>query len=222
VDRAGHSGTEPPNWPGARCRSNRVLQQGEHPAFPNRSRARRPRPARRAPGPQRAHGHAAYRQAADHELEEYTEELSGIVAGAYGDAQGDRFQEVREEPVEKLRAAFAMLLGEHMQLIIDAQRATFAGAPEFKAAAAQVNANTEALTRALGALVGRKKAAEFQSAWGRARRGPARLLRRPGQPGRRRAGGRPAGTGPAGTPKAPAPATPSPSSGPTAPPSASP
>jgi hypothetical protein len=29
-----------------------------------------------------------------------------------------------------------MLLGEHMELIIDAQRATFAGAPEFNAAAA--------------------------------------------------------------------------------------
>jgi hypothetical protein len=217
----------------------------------------------------------AYREAADHELEEYTEELSEIVAGTYGDAQGDRFKEVweqatahaaayaeavgakddaardkarqalladadaygswlegasdgraaagdaavqlrthvrqlmdhadayaaqdyqrayrlerdayehmfaagtalaragvapkaaatLEEPVEKLRAAFAMLLGEHMQLIIDAQRATFAGAPEFKAAAAQVNANTEALTKGMGAIVGPKKAEEFQSAW---------------------------------------------------------
>jgi len=217
----------------------------------------------------------AYRQAADHELEEYTEELSEIVAGAYGDAQGDRFKEVWERttadagsyagavaakddaarqkarqalladadaygswlatasdgraaagdgaaqlkthvqqlmdhadaygaqdyqrayrverdayehmfaagtalaragvapkaaaaldtPVEKLRAAFAMLLGEHMQLIIDAQRATFAGAPEFEAAADQVNANTDALTKGMGAIVGSKKAAEFQSAW---------------------------------------------------------
>jgi hypothetical protein len=217
----------------------------------------------------------AYREAADHELEEYTGELAGIVGGAYGDAEGDRFKQVweqttadvgayadavaakdaaaketaraallddanaygswlaaasdgradadratadlrthvrqlmdeadayaghdydrayrierdayehmfaagtslakasatakeaatLEEPVEKLRAAFAMLLGEHMQLIIDAQRATFAGAPEFKAAAAQVNANTTALTQGMGALVGPKKAAEFQSAW---------------------------------------------------------
>ena len=220
-------------------------------------------------------GNGAYRQAADHELEEYTEELSELVAGTYGDAQGNRFKEVWEQttadaaaytqavaakddaatdkarqalladagaygdwlagasdgraatgdaaaqlkthvqqlmdhadayaaqdyerayrverdayehmfaagtalaragvapkaaatldtPVEKLRAAFAMLLGEHMQLIIDAQRATFAGAPEFKAAAAQVNANTEALTKGMGAIVGPKKAAEFQSAW---------------------------------------------------------
>ena len=216
----------------------------------------------------------AYRQAADHELEEYTEELSELIAGTYGDAQGNRFKEVWEQttadaaaytrsvaakddaatdkarqalladagaygdwlagasdgraaagdaaaqlkthvqqlmdhadayaaqdyerayrverdayehmfaagtslaaastpkaaaaldaPVEKLRTAFGMLLGEHMQLIIDAQRATFAGAPEFKAAAAQVNENTAALTKGMGAIVGPKKAEEFQSAW---------------------------------------------------------
>jgi hypothetical protein len=217
----------------------------------------------------------AYREAADHELEEYTEELSELVGGAYGDAQGTRFKEVWERttadassyaqalaagddaakakarqalladagaygtwlagasdgrvgagdgaaqlkthvqqlmdhddafaakdydrayrvereayehmfaagtelaragvapkaaasldtPVEKLRTAFAMLLGEHMQLIIDAQRATFAGAPEFNAAAAQVNANTDALTKGMGAIVGPKKAEEFQAAW---------------------------------------------------------
>jgi hypothetical protein len=58
-----------------------------------------------------------------------------------------------------------MLLGEHMQLIIDAQRAVFAGAPEFKAAAAQVNANTAALTKGMGGIVGPAKAREFQSAW---------------------------------------------------------
>jgi hypothetical protein len=218
---------------------------------------------------------ASYREAADHELEEYSEELSEVVGGAYGDAQGDRFKQVWERtttdvgsyadavagkdasakeqaraalladasaygswlaeaskgrarpgdgaaelkthvqqvmdhadayaghdydrayrierdayehmfaagtalaaagvapkaaatldaPAEKLRAAFAMLLGEHMQLIIDAQRATFAGAAEFKAAGAQVNANTAALTKGMGAIVGPKKATEFQSAW---------------------------------------------------------
>jgi hypothetical protein len=70
-----------------------------------------------------------------------------------------------DAPPERLRSAFAMLLGEHMELIIDAQRATFAGGPEFEAAAAQVNANTEALTKAMSAVVGPRKAAEFQSAW---------------------------------------------------------
>jgi hypothetical protein len=58
-----------------------------------------------------------------------------------------------------------MLLGEHMELIVEAQRASFAGAPQFQAAAAQVNANTTALTKAMGAIVGPTKAAEFQDAW---------------------------------------------------------
>jgi hypothetical protein len=71
-----------------------------------------------------------------------------------------------DAPPEKLRSAFAMLLGEHMELIIEAQRATFGGSPEFKAAAAQVNANTTALTNAMGTIVGPQKAAEFQAAWG--------------------------------------------------------
>jgi hypothetical protein len=66
---------------------------------------------------------------------------------------------------ENLRSAFAMLLGEHMELIVDAQRATFAGSPEFEAAAAQVNANTATLTKALSGIVGPDKAKEFQSAW---------------------------------------------------------
>jgi hypothetical protein len=70
-----------------------------------------------------------------------------------------------DDPPNKLRSAFAMLLGEHMELVIDAQRATFAGSPEFKAAAAQVNNNTTALTQALGTIVGTRKAAQFQAAW---------------------------------------------------------
>jgi hypothetical protein len=66
---------------------------------------------------------------------------------------------------ENLRSAFAMLLGEHMELIVDAQRATFAGQPEFDAAASQVNANTATLAGALGGIVGPDKAKEFQTAW---------------------------------------------------------
>ena len=70
-----------------------------------------------------------------------------------------------DAPPEKLRSAFAMLLGEHLELLVDAQRATFAGSPEFQAAAAQVNANTSALTKAMAGIVGPPKAAEFQRAW---------------------------------------------------------
>jgi hypothetical protein len=66
---------------------------------------------------------------------------------------------------ENLRSAFSMLLGEHMELIVDAQRATFAGSPEFEAAGTQVNANTATLAKAMGGIVGPDKAAEFQAAW---------------------------------------------------------
>jgi hypothetical protein len=70
-----------------------------------------------------------------------------------------------DAPPEKLRSAFAMLLGEHMELIVDAQRAAFTGQAEFKAAGAEVNANTTALTQAMGAILGPVKGAEFQTAW---------------------------------------------------------
>jgi hypothetical protein len=70
-----------------------------------------------------------------------------------------------DTPPEQLRSALAMLLGEHMELIVQAQRASFAGAAHFQAAAAQVNANTTALTKAMAAIVGPTKAAEFQAAW---------------------------------------------------------
>jgi hypothetical protein len=66
---------------------------------------------------------------------------------------------------QKLRSAFAMLLGEHLELIVEAQRATFAGSSEFNAAAAQLNTNTTTLAKAMGAIVGPRKGAEFQAAW---------------------------------------------------------
>ena len=70
-----------------------------------------------------------------------------------------------DAPPERLRSAFAMLLGEHLELVVDAQRATFAGSQEFQAASAQVNANTSALTKAMAGIVGPEKAKEFQRAW---------------------------------------------------------
>jgi hypothetical protein len=70
-----------------------------------------------------------------------------------------------DTPPEKLRSAFAMLLGEHLELLVDAQRASFAGSQEFQAAAAQVNANTSALIKAMAGIVGPEKAKEFQRAW---------------------------------------------------------
>ena len=70
-----------------------------------------------------------------------------------------------DTPPEQLRSAFAMLLGEHMELITGAQRATFAKPAEFQAAGEQMNANTAALTKAMGAIVGPARAKEFQAGW---------------------------------------------------------
>jgi hypothetical protein len=44
-------------------------------------------------------------------------------------------------------------------------RATFAGQPQFEAAAAQVNANTKTLAKALSGIVGPEKAEKFETAW---------------------------------------------------------
>ena len=80
-------------------------------------------------------------------------------AGRAADAAGT------DTPTERLRSAFAQLLGEHMELVIDAQRATFAGAAEFKAAAAQVNHNSQAIGAAVGTLAGPAKGEEFSAGW---------------------------------------------------------
>jgi hypothetical protein len=71
-----------------------------------------------------------------------------------------------DAPTEKLREAFAMLLGEHMAMLVETQRATFSGSQEFQAASTQVNANTDAIAKAMETIVGAKAAAEFKSAWG--------------------------------------------------------
>src|SRR5919106_1671194 len=121
-------------------------------------------------------------RATEASLQANTDTLSRLVAVAYGGPPADRFTPLWQRHLvdlvayakavagndtspEQLRSALAMLLGEHLELIVDAQRATFAGSPEFDAAAAQVNANTTALTKAMAGIVGPAKAAEFQTAW---------------------------------------------------------
>ena len=91
-----------------------------------------------------------------------------------------------DTPPEQLRSAFAMLLGEHMELIIDAQRTTFAGSSEFKAAAAQVNANTATLTKAAAGHRRPPEGGRVRGRLGQPRRGAAGLLDR----GRRQRRGR--------------------------------
>jgi hypothetical protein len=62
---------------------------------------------------------------------------------------------------EKLRSRFTMLLGEHMELMVDSTRAAFDNDGEFRAASVELNGNTTTLTRAIAAVAGAKSAYTF-------------------------------------------------------------
>lgn len=70
-----------------------------------------------------------------------------------------------DDPPDQLRSALGLLLGEHVELAIDAMRFGVRGAPPFEHAAAALNANTEALTEAMAALFGSEAAARFNTLW---------------------------------------------------------
>jgi hypothetical protein len=69
-------------------------------------------------------------------------------------------------PVTRLRSALGELLGEHMQLVVDAMGAALRGGPEFRADGAQVNTDTAQLAGAFGVLFGPQSGARFTSVWG--------------------------------------------------------
>ena len=71
-----------------------------------------------------------------------------------------------DSPLTRLRSTLGELLGEHMQLVVDAMGAALRGGPEFRADAAQVNADTEQLASAIGVLFGPQSATRFESVWG--------------------------------------------------------
>jgi hypothetical protein len=66
---------------------------------------------------------------------------------------------------QKLRSALALLLGEHVELLVDTTRAGLRGMPEFDQAAAALNDNTRDLSEAFAALVGERKAQTFNDIW---------------------------------------------------------
>jgi hypothetical protein len=71
-----------------------------------------------------------------------------------------------DDPGQELRSTLGLLLGEHVELVVDATRAGVAGAPgEFKQAAAALNGNTRDLSEAMDALVGRRNAQRFNDIW---------------------------------------------------------
>ncbi len=85
---------------------------------------------------------------------------AGIVGGRAKDLPASF-----DSPLTQLRSALGELLGEHMQLVVDAMGAALRGGPEFKADAAQVNADTAQLASAFGVLFGPQSGARFESVW---------------------------------------------------------
>jgi len=86
---------------------------------------------------------------------------AGIVGGRGGELRADF-----DSPLTRLRSTLGELLGEHMQLVVDAMGAALRGGPEFRADAAQVNADTAQLANAFGVLFGPRSATRFESVWG--------------------------------------------------------
>jgi hypothetical protein len=86
---------------------------------------------------------------------------AGIVGGRGKDLPADF-----DSPLTRLRSALGELLGEHLQLAVDAMGAALRGGPEFRADAAQVNADTEQLASAFGVLFGPQSGRRFASVWG--------------------------------------------------------
>jgi hypothetical protein len=70
-----------------------------------------------------------------------------------------------QAPAQKLRSALGLLLGEHVELLVDATRAAVVGLPEFRQAAAALNGNTGDLAEAFSGLVGNKNAGTFADLW---------------------------------------------------------
>jgi hypothetical protein len=70
-----------------------------------------------------------------------------------------------DDPAQQLQSTLGRLLGEHFELAVDLMRSGVNGLPDFEALAGAVDANTQALTEAVDALVGADRAATFNQEW---------------------------------------------------------
>jgi hypothetical protein len=86
---------------------------------------------------------------------------AGIAGGRAKDLPADF-----DSPLTRLQSALGELLGEHLQLVVDAMGAALRGGPEFRADAAQVNADTVQLASAFGVLFEPQSGTRFASVWG--------------------------------------------------------
>src|SRR4029079_19697170 len=80
--------------------------------------------------------------------------LGTVIAAGILRARDGHLPAAFNSPLTRLRSTLGELLGEHMQLVVDAMGAALRGGPEFKADSAQVNADTEQLASVIGVLFG--------------------------------------------------------------------
>jgi hypothetical protein len=92
--------------------------------------------------------------------------LGTVIAAAIAGGRAGKLPAGFDSPLTRLQSALGELLGEHMQLVVDAMGAALRGGPEFRADAAQVNADTEQLASAFGVLFGPQSGTRFASVWG--------------------------------------------------------
>ena len=92
-------------------------------------------------------------------------QLGTVIAAGIVGGRAEDLPASFDSPLTRLRSALGELLGEHMQLVVDAMGAALRGGPEFKADAAQVNADTAQLAGAFGVLFGPQSGAQFESVW---------------------------------------------------------
>jgi hypothetical protein len=91
--------------------------------------------------------------------------LGTVVAAGIAGGPGGHLPADFDSPLTRLRSTLGELLGEHMQLVVDAMGAALRGGPEFKADAAQVNADTTLLAGAFGVLFGPRSGTRFENVW---------------------------------------------------------
>jgi hypothetical protein len=91
--------------------------------------------------------------------------LGTVIAAGIAGGPGGHLPADFDSPLTRLRSTLGELLGEHMQLVVDAMGAALRGGPEFKADAAQVNADTTLLAGAFGVLFGPQSGTRFESVW---------------------------------------------------------
>jgi hypothetical protein len=91
--------------------------------------------------------------------------LGTVIAAGIAGGPGGHLPADFDSPLTRLRSTLGELLGEHMQLVVDAMGAALRGGPEFKADAAQVNADTTLLAGAFGVLFGRPSGQRFENVW---------------------------------------------------------